>query len=64
MYHFTFIEETSNETENNHSTTQENEAITAAENQSKPTSFLSKTASFLHKYIDQPNCIRIFISKN
>ncbi len=64
MYHFTFIEETSMNAEDKHSEMQENEALTAAENQKKPSGFLSKTASFLHKYIDQPNCVRIFISKN
>jgi hypothetical protein len=38
--------------------------MTMTEGQSKPQGFLSKTASFLHKYIDQPNSVRIFISKN
>jgi hypothetical protein len=30
----------------------------------KSQTFFRKTAAFLHKYIDQPNCVRIFISKN
>lgn len=64
MYHFTFIEETSSETEDKHSEMQEKETINTADNMTKSQSFLRKTAIFLQKYIDQPNCVRIFISKN
>ena len=64
MYHFTFIEETSIETEAKHSEMQEKETIKAVEKMAKSQSFLRKTAIFLHKYINQPNCVRIFISKN
>jgi hypothetical protein len=64
MYHFTFIEETSLETEAKRSGTQENERIETLTESTKSQSLLKKTAYFLHKYLDQPNCVRIYISKN
>lgn len=64
MYHFNFIEETSIETEAKHSETQEKEPMITSENETRSLSFLNRTATFLHKYIDQPNCVRIYISKN
>jgi 4-diphosphocytidyl-2C-methyl-D-erythritol kinase len=64
MYHFTFIDEASIETENKLSETQEIELQAAAEEPVKSQNFLKKTAYLLHKYLDQPNCVRIFISKN
>ena len=64
MYHFTFYEETSLDTEVRASETQEKELTQTVQNVSKPENILRKTAYFLHKYLDQPNCVRIYISKN
>jgi len=64
MYHFTFIEETSIETEDKHSEPQEQEHTQTISKVSKPENILRKTAYFLHKYLDRQNCVRIYISKN
>ncbi len=63
MYHFTFIEETSGESENTHSDSQQKK-LAASIKTSESHSILEKTANFLHKYFDHSNSIRIFISKN
>ena len=64
MYHFTFIDEASLETETNPSESQEIELEKAIKKSSETKTFLKKTANFLQKVLDQPNCVRIFISKN
>ncbi len=64
MYHFTFIDETSTEYLSTPSEKQEREMTTSVKKSSTSQSILKKTAYFLHQYLDQPNCVRIFISKN
>lgn len=64
MYHFTFFEETSLNTETKHSDAQEEKMAETFDKDAKQQSLLKKTAYFLHKYLDQPNCVRIYISKN
>jgi len=65
MYHFTFIDEASNEkSENDISDQQINTAEMVVKQSNDRHNLIEKTASFLHRYLDQPNCVRIFISKN
>jgi 4-diphosphocytidyl-2C-methyl-D-erythritol kinase len=64
MYHFTFIDEASVENEQERSNSQEQEAAQVNENAEQENKIIQKTSEFLHRYLDQPNCVRIFISKN
>ncbi len=64
MYHFTFIDEASVENEQERSNSQEQEAAQVNENAEQKNKIIRKTSEFLHRYLDQPNCVRIFISKN
>lgn len=64
MYHFTLIDEASLDHEPNSSLMQE-KTLENTSNQSRATSnVLMKTAHLLQKYINQPNCVRIYINKN
>ena len=64
MYHFTFIDEASVENERENEKMQEKNRINLATKNFTYTGFFQKTADFLHQYFEQPNCGRIFISKN
>jgi hypothetical protein len=64
MYHFTFIEDTSMESGSVNPEMQEKAKETEHGSNDPQQNFLQKTAEFLHKYLNQPNCFRIFISKN
>lgn len=64
MYHFTFIDEASIESEKNVNEKQENKLEGQKANTNKPESLLMRTVRFLHKNIDQNNSIRIFINKD
>jgi len=74
MYHFTFIDEASTENETLSNEALSNETLnlekqeTVLENTieqpENEKNIIKKTAHFLHRYLDQPNCVRIYISKN
>jgi hypothetical protein len=64
MYHFTFIDEASTSTEQKTSVQQNNCSEIVEEQSVKTKNLFKKTANFLYRYLDQPNCVRIFISKN
>ena len=69
MYHFTFIDEASTENETLSNETlnlekQETEMEHTIEQPEIEKNIIQKTAHFLHRYLDQPNCVRIYISKN
>ena len=64
MYHFTFIEETSAELEQDRVEMQENVFEPENMGSEKKNTLVQKTSDFLHRYLDQPNCVRIFIKKN
>lgn len=64
MYHFTFIDEASPQTEQPGSVLQEKKLDTTEEQSKSKNNLFKKTANFLYHYLDQPNCVRIFISKN
>ncbi len=64
MYHFTFIDEASAENEQERSYLQENTLEQVNEKSDQKNTLIQKTSEFLHRYLDQPNCVRIFISKN
>lgn len=74
MYHFTFIDEASTGNENLSNETLSNETLSLEKQETdlKHTieqpeikkNIIKKTANFLHRYLDQPNCVRIYISKN
>ncbi len=64
MYRFTFIDESSVKSEPERSLS-ENETSDHDNLEVKSSqSLLQKTAHFLNKYLNQPNCVRIYISKN
>lgn len=64
MYHFILIDEASTEADQISSAAQKEVSRTALPQSEISQNLLKKTAKFLHQYIDQPNCCRIFISKN
>ncbi len=64
MYRITFYTEASAEIEQNRSEMQEIALEKAQETIKDTHKFLLKTSHFLHKVLDQPNCIRIYINKN
>lgn len=64
MYHFTFIDETSTDPEVIPSEPQEKASKMPINKISKSRKFMKRTSHLLYKYLDQPNCVRIFISKN
>lgn len=64
MYHFTFIDEASTENELVNSEKQETVLENKIEQNENEKNIIKKTANFLHRYLDQPNCVRIYISKN
>jgi hypothetical protein len=64
MYHFTFIDEASAENEQKSSNLQKKALEQANEKSDPKNSLIQKTSDFLHRYLDQPNCVRIFINKN
>ncbi len=65
MYRLTLIEDASMGSGSNKPEVQENDCPENEASAAKPQQdFLQKTAQFLHKYLNQPNCVRIFISKN
>ncbi len=65
MHHLFFIDATSNTTEQYESSIPQEITLTKANKPSLDSeNFLKKSARFLHQYLDQPNCVRIFISKN
>ena len=64
MYHFTFIDEASAESEKNIDKKQENNVKNMNAQMKSTKATFSKTANFLHKYIEQNNNIRIFINKD
>jgi hypothetical protein len=65
MHHLFFIDAASNTTEQNESFIPQEKTLSKANKQSQNSkNFLKKSARFLHQYLDQPNYVRIFISKN
>jgi hypothetical protein len=64
MYHFTFIDEASIENEQESSNLQEKMITQENEKSDQKNTIIQKTSEFLHRYLDQPNCVRIFINKN
>ena len=64
MYHFTLIDEASTENELLKTDLQEEQLITPVDETATKKNMIQKTAAFLYRYLDQPNCMRIFISKN
>lgn len=64
MYHFTFIDEASAENESFNTEKQETISKKTIEQAENEKNIIKKTAHFLHRYLDQPNCVRIYISKN
>jgi len=60
MHHFVIIEDTSKETRQGYPEQQTG----STEKDPQQKNILKSTARFLQKYFDQPNCVRIFISKN
>ena len=64
MYHFTFIDEASHENEQDLLQVQETAQHEQIENSQERNTLFQKTTEFLHRYLDQKNCVRIFISKN
>ncbi len=64
MYHFTFIEDTSMESGSVKPEMQEEAKEQDAGSNERQQSLFQRTAQFLHKHLNQPNCFRIYISKN
>ncbi len=64
MYHFTLIDEASTQNEMMKTDLQEEQLINTFEETTAKKNMIQKTAAFLYRYLDQPNCVRIFISKN
>ena len=64
MHHFIIIDEASPEIEPMRSELQETTLEKGTEQGHFSKNILKSTAHFLHKYFDQSNCDRIFISKN
>lgn len=64
MYHFTFIDEASTETESLEFEKQENKLEKQTNKSNRSRNLFKKTANFLHQTIDQNNTIRIFINKD
>lgn len=69
MYHFTFIDEASieNEPDNIEITSSEKQEPVSEneiEKNKNEKNIIKKTAHFLHRYLDQPNCVRTYLSKN
>lgn len=64
MYHFTFIDEASKHNENLSAQPQEITLQAEKEPAKGTTNIIIRSAHFLHRYLEQPNCIRIYISKN
>ena len=64
MYHFTIIDEASKENERLSAQPQEIASLEVKEHEPGTKKFIRSTALFLHRYLEQPNCIRIYISKN
>ena len=64
MYHFTFIDEASTENELVNSEKQKTISESTLAQPENKKNIIKKTAHFLHRYLDQPNCVRIYISKN
>ena len=64
MYHFTLLNEASTEKEHQCSKQQEITTEKAIMPSNKTKNLLKKTGLFLHRYLEQTNGFRIFISKN
>lgn len=64
MHHFIIIDEASPEVEPMCSELQETTLEKEIKQVQNSRNLLRSTAHFLHKYFNQPNCVRIFISKN
>jgi hypothetical protein len=64
MYHFTLIDEASTQNEMIKTDLQEEQLNNTFEETAAKKNMIQKTAAFLYRYLDQPNCVRIFISKN
>lgn len=64
MYNFTIIDEASKEIEHISSQPQEIATQMVKEPSKASQGFIKSTVHFLHRYLEQPNCIRIYISKN
>ena len=64
MYHFTIIDEASKENERLSAQQQEITSLEVKEHQQGTKKFIRNTALFLHRYLEQTSCIRIYISKN
>lgn len=63
MVHFTFVDEGAPQTEREGSLLEEITAEKAEIQSNKSNTFIKSTANFLVRYFNQPNCVRIFISK-
>jgi hypothetical protein len=64
MYHFTIIDEASKENERLSVQSQELTSQAEKEPVKGSTNIIRRSAHFLHRYLEQPNCVRIYISKN
>lgn len=64
MYHIIIIDEASAEIMQERSNLQENTLEQANQKPEQKNKLIQKTSDFLHRYLDQPNCVRIFISKS
>lgn len=64
MYHFTFIDEASTETDKTDITKQEIKLDKPTNKSNRSNRLINRTVNFLHQYIEQSNAIRIFTRKD
>lgn len=64
MYHFTIIDEASKEYDRLSAQPQETTLQAEKVTEKGTTNIIKKSAHFLHRYLEQSNCVRIYISKN